>query len=315
MSEPVVLPEPAAEDWTFPRMAAGIDTLLRYGRSRGVSEDVLLLGLGLHVAELAQSEREVTAAQELRVVRNLRARLGEVGLRVGETYRPATFGAFGYAMVSSRTVVEAMRLALRFIDLSFAFAIPRAIIDGPEVLITLAGADLPADVRRFLVERDAAAVRTVLDGLVPGGVGARLSLTEAGAEIRFAVTELDRPLPERSAEALELAEAMCREVVGPRRARVGFTQDVRVLIAQRLRDGAPMPEVAAALGYSERTLRRRLQLEGVGYQLLLDEVRSSLAAALSVGRATVPLDDVADRLGYGSASAYVHARARWATHR
>ncbi len=307
-----VLPSPAADDWGFPRSGAGIGVLVRFARTRGLSDDRILRGTGLQAAELASADREVTAAQELRVVRNLRAVLGEVGLTVGRIYRPSTFGPFGYAIVASSTVLEAMSTALRFIDLSYAFAIPRASTDGALVTVTLDGSDLPADVRRFLLERDAAAVHTVLEGLVPGGVGGVLRLDDERAEITFAATELARPLPERSAQAMELAEAMCRDVVDVRRARVGFAQDVRVLITQRLREGAPMPEVAAALGYTERTLRRRLSTEGVGYQVLLDEVRSSMAAALTAGRATMPLADLAEQLGYSTAAAYLHARARWA---
>ncbi|MGA8256404.1 MAG: AraC family transcriptional regulator ligand-binding domain-containing protein, partial [Nocardioides sp.] len=303
MTGAVSLPEPAADDWGFPRAVAGINALVSFGRARGVGADRLLSGTGLVPAELAESGQEVIAAQEMRVVRNLRAVLGEVGLSVGETYRPATFGAFGYAMLASHTVLEAMQTALRFIDLSFAFAIPRAELLADEVVVSLDATTLPPDVRRFLLERDASAVRTVLDGLVPGGVGARLQMQQDRAEIRFDAVELKRPLAERSADTLALAEAMCRDVVGRRRARDGFAQDVRVLITQRLPRGAAMAEVASALGYTERTLRRRLQVEGVGYQVLLDEVRSSMAAALTSGLATMPVAELAARLGYGSAPA------------
>jgi len=73
-----------------------------------------------------------------------------------------------------------------------------------------------------------------------------------------------------------------------------------------------MPEVAAALGYTERTLRRRLRAEGVGYQELLDEVRSSLADELSRGR-SMPVAELAGHLGHAGASAHLHARARWQT--
>ena len=72
-----------------------------------------------------------------------------------------------------------------------------------------------------------------------------------------------------------------------------------------------MPDVAASLGWTERTLRRRLADEGVGYRELVDEVRSSVAAALTARPATLPLADLAERLGYGSAAAYLHARTRW----
>ncbi len=311
--------DPAAEHWDFPRSSTGIAVLLRFAEEAGLSTQRVLVGTGLHTEDLLEREREVTAAQELRVVRTLHHLLGEVGAAVGERYEAATFGAFGYAVLSSRTVLDAMAFAVRFIDLSHAFALPRAEVVEDQVVISLAGSGLPADVGRFLVERDAVAVHRVLESLVPGGVGAVLTWGAAGepvgrpgvATICFAADQLDRPLPERSRQRQELAAQVCLDIVDVRRARSGLSQDVRILITQRLERGAPMGEVAAALALSERTLRRRLRAEGVGYQELLDEVRSSLAAALLGGRATMPVAAVATRLGYADAAALAHARARW----
>lgn len=306
--------DPAADDWGFPRSAAGIEVLLHYAAARGLPPDQALRGTGLVPSALVPSVSgagEVTAAQELRVVRTLRHSFGEVGVEVGERYEAATFGAFGFALLASRTVLDAMTVAVRFIDLSHAFALPRAEVVDDRVVVHIDGGDLPHDVRRFLVERDASAVRVVLDSLVPGGVGASLAWTDGGARLEFGADQLDRPLPQRSPERLALAAQMCDDIVGARRARAGLTQDVRVLITQLLDRGAPMGEAAAALAMTERTLRRRLAAEGVGYQDLLDEVRSSMAEALLAGRATMPLADVAARLGYSSAAALGHARKRW----
>lgn len=308
----VVRLDPAAEHWDFPRSSTGITVLLRFAEDAGLTPRRALVGTGLHADDLLGREREVTAAQELRVVRTLHHLLGEVGAAVGERYEAATFRAFGYAILASRTVLDAMSFAVRFIDLSHAFALPRAEVVGDQVVVSLSGEGLPADVRRFLVERDAVAVHRVLESLVPGGVGAVLTWDQPwGATIRFAADQLDRPLPERSPQHQALAAQVCTDIVDVRRARSGLAKDVRVLITQRLERGAPMGEVAAALALSERTLRRRLRSEGVGYQELLDEVRSSLAAALLGGLATMPVAAVATRLGYADAAALAHARARW----
>ncbi len=313
---PVIRLDPAANRWDFPRAPTGLRVLIDFAEASGMSAQRTLAGTGLRPADVTRLETtgaEVTAAQELRVVRTLHRALGEVGTAVGERYDAATFGAFGFALLASRTVLDAMVFALRFIDLSHAFTLPHAEVDADEVMIRVDGPDLPADVRRFLVERDAVAVHRVLESLVPGGVGATLtwSSTREVATICFAADQLDRPLPERSPERLSLAAQLCASAVDARRERSGLAREVRVLIAQRLTHGAPMSEVAAALAISERTLRRQLRDEGVGYRELLDEVRSALAATLLDGRATMPLEAVAARLGYADAVAFAHARARW----
>ncbi len=308
------LPAPAADGWGFPRSAAGTALLVDYAGTRGIGAARALLGTGLTPASLAGLVRgggEVTAAQELRVVRTLHRLLGEVGAEIGERYQASTFGAFGYAMLSSRTVFDAIAVALRLIDLSFAFAIPRASLAGDRVHVSVDGGALPSDVRRLLVERDTTAMVTVLEAMVPGGVGARVTWTPDAAGIDFGADQLDRPLPQRSAERLALADRMCTEVVDARRARRGLAQDVRVLITQRLPEGAPMRDVADALAVGERTLRRQLAGEDVSYQELLDEVRSSLALALLDGRATMPVAEVARRLGYAESASFIRAFRRW----
>lgn len=305
-----MLGDPAATDWSFPRAAAGVDLLVRYAVARGVAPEHAMAGTGLASGGGAPG-RMVTAEQELTVVRNLRRLLGEVGADIGRTYRPESFGAFGFAMLASRTVLDAMDVALRFIDLSYAFAIPRVEVRGDQVVVRVDGAPLPADVRHFLVARDATAVHTILDGLVPGGVGGRLEVGKESAVLTFGVAELDRPLARDHPEAREQAAAICAELVADRRQLTGLAQDVRVLIAQRLPGGAGAAGVAAALGMSERTLRRRLATEGRSFQRLLDDVRESLALAMLAGPGTLPVEEVAVRLGYAGATSFIHAHRRW----
>jgi AraC-like DNA-binding protein len=297
----------AVRDWDFPRAARGVVLLVEHARGRGLSDDLVLAGSGLTASDLLVAT-EVTAAQELRVVRNLRARLGEVGTEVGRRYRASTFGVLGYALLASRTVHEAMNVALRFLDLSNTFAIPRAELDGPRVRIVVDGTGLPADVRRFLVERDTAAIRAVLAELA----GLSISATRSGdvRVLTFDVADLARPLSHSDPAALETSEAVCLEVVGRRRERTGIAGQVRVLVTQQLTGGAPMAAVADRLGVSERTLRRRLAADGTSYQRLLDEVRASLADEL-IGTGRLSVEEIAVRLGYAEASSFIAAHRRW----
>lgn len=252
-----MLESPATPDWEFPRSVAGVARMVAHAAARGVPPRSALAGTGLGPADL-EREGTVTAAQELGVVRNLRRLLGDVAAAdVGRGYRPETFGALGFALVASRTVLDAMNVALRFNDLTYAFCRLGGEVADDLVRVSVDGTDLPPDVRDFLVTRDMVAVRTVLDGLVPGGVGGRVRTDGARAVLEFHARELARPLPPREGAAPGLAEQLCRDLVEPRRDRGGVSRDVRVLITQRLPDGAPMAEVAGALGWTERTLRRR----------------------------------------------------------
>ena len=304
----VTFADAAVRDWGFPRAAVGVALLVEHAAARGMPAARALAGSGLTAAELGAGV-EVTAAQELRVVRNLRAALGEVGTEVGRRYRAATFGILGYALLASPTLLDAMNVALRFLDLSNTFALPRAELDDGRVRVVVDGSSLPADVRRFLVDRDAAAIRAVLDELAPGVVPASSATADARV-LTLAVADLGRPLARSDPRALELGVRVCREVVDRRRARAGTAGETRVVITQRLAGGAPMPHVAAALGLTERTLRRRLVAEGTTYRRLVDEVRQSLAEEL-LATARLSVAEVAVRLGYAEASSFILAHRRW----
>jgi len=328
----VHLEPPAAHDWNFARSMSGLSLLADIGIEQGVDLRVMLQGTGLSAADLRDHEREVLAEQELRVVRNLVGAAPSVtGVAVGARYHLTTFGIFGFALMSSRTVLDAMNIALRFIDLSHTFSMPHVSVDGGQAVVQLEATRVPADLRRFLVERDLVATTRVLGELRPDGVPlawVELEFAEPesvaehvaalGVLPRFAAPRnafafdarlLGEPLPLANPQAVAMSEEMCRDMVS-RRRRTGFTQQVRVQVAQQVGRGAVMEEVASALGLSTRTLRRRLAAEDATYQGVLHEVRQSLAERmLATGRLTV--EDVAQRLGYAEASSFIHAFKRW----
>lgn len=281
----------------LPRLPDAITHLVAYAGAHGLPPGAALAGTGLSTTTV-----EVTAAQERRVLRNLMAHLGPAGgAALGRSYRLRTYGALGYAILASPTLAEAVALALRFFDQSHAFVSPGVTLAGPEVVVDLDARAVPRDLRGFVLDRDAEAIRAALGELLPG-----TPVVRDGARLSFPAHHLARPLPGADAE---LCAELGVTIVDRRRVRTGVAGDTRVVILQHLPDGAPMPAVAATLGASERTLRRQLAAAGTTYRVLLDEVRSSLAEALLArGLGT---GEISSRLGYAEPAAYCHARRRW----
>ncbi len=325
---------PATRTWDFPRRVGSIALLVAAGADEGVPVATLLRGSGLGTRDLEDHQREVTAQQELRVVRNLVTAAPHLsGARVGVRYHVSTFGPLGFALLSSPTMGAAANLAFRFLDLSFAFCVFSARIEGDVAVVALDDRDLPADVGRFLVERDLSAIWTVLREIAGGsprlssvdlpypaadveghraafGVRPRWDAPGGRAELRIDAAWMGHPLPQANPHALALAEALCRDLVATRRSRTGVVEQVRILVAQRLGDGAPMGEVATALGLSERSLRRRLAEAGTSYRAVLDEVRRGVAEDL-LGDRGLKVDDIARQLGYAEATSFGAAYRRW----
>ncbi|TNC24639.1 AraC family transcriptional regulator [Amycolatopsis alkalitolerans] len=326
------LAEPVVRHWDFPRGIASVRLLTRFAGERGLGMDEVLAGSGLTPARLQDSAAEVEARQELGVVRNLAAALPDAGLALGREYHAATFGIFGFAFLSSPTVRDAVNLAFRYLDLSFAFSMPRAVVAGDRVQMELDDTALPDDVARFLVERDLAAIHTMLAELLPTPVpllslnlrypepstveeytaifGVRPRFAQPGNVGTFDATFLDAPLPLANPQTVALCESQCRTLVSQRRSRAGIADEVRARLTRFGALAGGMPAVARELGMSTRTLRRKLDESGTSFRTLLDEVRMALAEEMLTTGA-LSIEDVAIRLGYAEASSFIHAFKRW----
>jgi AraC-like DNA-binding protein len=317
------------------RSPASALLLARLAEEQGVAADVVLDGTRLSLDALRAPSAEVTGRQELTVLRNLVRACGdrpELALEAGTRYHLTTYGIWGFALASSRTVRDALSVGARFVDLSFTFCDVEIEEVGGELRVCLDEAALPADVRDFVVTRDLAGLRTILTELVSSGLPLRaLELRCAapadvrrhvevfgvrpvfGAERNTAVLDaalLDLPLPQADELTAAMTEAQCRDLLDRRTARAGVAGQVRDAL---LRSPADMPDiaaVAAGLAVSGRTLRRRLAAEGTSFRSLADEVRGALAEEL-LTTGSLSVEEVGRRLGYAEPASFTHAFSRW----
>ena len=330
--------------WDHPRSAVSALLLTRLGEEEGVAASTLLRGTGLRLADLEDPATEVSARQELDVIAHLVDAVGDdsgLGLVAGTRYHLTAYGLWGFMLLSSPTPRSAVDVALRYTELTFAFARVEARQRGDEMQLVISADDLPAGplsapVRRFVVEREAAAIRTLVREAFsatfaprrvtftfppprPPGGRARRDHDILGVEpawdadetlVAFDASALDEPMPQANAHAAAIALDQCRAMLQRRRARAGTSGQVRDVLVDRLSDPPDAEDAADTLGLGVRTLQRRLADEGTTYRALLDEVREQLAAELLVsGGLTVT--EVARRLGYVEVSSFSQAFRRW----
>ena len=84
-----------------------------------------------------------------------------LGLTAGKRYHASTHGMMGFAVLSSRSVREALEVGIRYFRLSFTFTDMRLEPVGDDLRVVLDDSETPSDVRPFLTERDVAAVGTM----------------------------------------------------------------------------------------------------------------------------------------------------------
>lgn len=92
-------------------------------------------------------------------------------------------------------------------------------------------------------------------------------------------------------------------------------EDIRRRLRERLRHGEPgdwpsLEDVAASLGLTAPTLRRRLWEEDASYSAIRDGLRRDAAIA-ALERGELSLQDLAQRLGFSEASAFHRAFKKW----
>jgi AraC-like DNA-binding protein len=321
--------------WDTKRGTASAALLMAYGSDLGVSPRRCLAGTGLSPLVLEDPTAEIRAGQELAIVANLVSALGDtpgLGLEVGLRYGLQTYGIFGFAVLSSSTLREAILVAERFRELAYALVDVHSEIGDGEVRIRLDAGATPPAVRRFAIERDAAAITLMqrelfaepvplsavtLTGAAPADVGpyerAFGVVPQFGARDNTLVLDaglLDRALPRASEFAAAQCQAQCQVLMDRRRRRVGVSGQVREKLLADPRQMGGQEQVAAALNISVRTLRRRLADEQTSFRALVTETRMLLAQEL-LATGELSIEGVADRLGYSEASSFVHAFTRW----
>lgn len=317
------------------RSTASVALLCQFGEENGLARAACLRGTGLQEPQLTDPMAEISAAQELQLVRNLVAHLGSgpgPGMLVGQRYHLTSYGIWGFGLVSSPSLRSAVELGITYLDLTFAFTRVWLEESDGEARLRLDGSHLPEDVRIFLLERDAAAIatlqRALFDQPLPQrrvtfrhGAPANLLpyqqcftvMPEFGAPLdmaAFDATLLDLPLPQANSHTRRLCEMQCRELLARRRSRAGVAGQVR---EQLLADPTHMPDmeqVAAALHMSSRTLRRQLANQDTSFRALVDEVRQALAEEM-LRAGGFGTEEIAARLGYAEVASFIHAFRRW----
>lgn len=314
--------------------ATGVRILLAIGKEQGIAPAEGLAGSGLTQSRLAEPDAVVRARQEVQVARNLIIRLGPafpLGLEAGMRSHPVTLGIWGFALLASATVREALQVGLRHLDLTSVFC--RIVQQEAAGRLALIGEDddLPPDVRAFLVERDGTMVYRLLRDMTgtlpdlppiefkcPAPPYAQRFIEVLGRAPLFDQERncvsvpnslLDSRLPQADPVTLQACESECRRLVEAYRAREGFSGRVRDALLRQPGQIPAMDALAADLGIGVRSLRRRLAEEGTTFDALRDELRMALASEL-LSRTTLSAEEIAERLGYAELSCFSRAFKR-----
>jgi len=327
---------PAVPTVNLASIVYGLDNYLR---ERGAEPRALLARAELAAEDLTDPERRVPLIRFLKLLEICADELGDphFGLRFGTQYDPRHAGVVGNVALASHTVRAALQTIRRYLPTMVDSAVYGLDVEGgtayaysyyvDPLMMTYRqknewGVAFVCNViRHGLGEPDWAPSEVLLPQLPaesPAERRERLGLLRAKvrgghawAGIRFDAAVLDRPM--KTADAM--LERLMQHYGDLRLAGLETERDeldrLRRSIAQLVVEGdSSVEHLAQSLGWSVRTLQRRLSARGVRYSDLLGQVRKTLALNL-LENPSLGIAQIAYCLGYSEVSTFNHAFRRW----
>lgn len=310
-----------------------ISTLLQVLEPYDVTREQLLRNTGVEGTD-ASATINLTAGQLDSACTNALSLSNDaqLGLKFGSQISIASQGIFGYALMTSATIGDALNLLVRYnrvILPSIGIELQR---HDMELELWVKAAHLPQALQRFYTEVLYAAIinsGSILLGRQTAIINLQLGYSAPedldgyhavfGSELRFDgvhsamffdYASLDSAISTSNPIARDIFKRECdRLVSGDSRGGMVGERVQQVL----LQSGSEFPtsaEVAKLLHMSESTLQRHLAKEGSRFQQLLDQVRYRLAQEYLEGT-NLPVAEIALLLGFSDAANFRRSFRRW----
>ena len=294
-------------------------------------------GLALSRAQLADPALRVSYRQASCFVRRALGALDvpDAGLRIGRKGTIGGFGLLGLAMMTSRTLGEAMFAGIAhhkvcgcLLDLGFEplgereVALVARPLFGDVELQPFFCEELFAScltIARELVGPDLRPLRIELAYPAPAYAAHYASVFDC--EARFGAAQnrllidtrwLAHPLPGYNPLTAKQALALCAQQLTPDggEPHQEIVAAVERLLRSRLRQQPKLNEVARTLNLSERSLRRKLAESGRIFREIHDRVRAERALQL-LQAGTLSVSEIGSEVGFSDPREFRRAFKRW----
>lgn len=307
---------------------------------RKLGEDVtpVLARHGIDLGHVDPSAH-IDRALELRIYVEIAAVLEDplAGLRAGTNVGIGSYGPFVMLVMTCENAWEAFRTGVQYQQLTYLYGTLRLEPGAHTSTLVLAPLPLPPRAFRFRVDGEVAGTwKLVRDLQTTFGFNlaaesidmpyakppeARAYEEQFGCPVHWGASEarfhirnqyLHLRFPTADANAHRFYRAQCDRLLAELNAESASpAARVREHLGLFSGDFPVAADVAAALGTSERTLRRKLGEEGTSFRALLDEIRYAKAQQLLAGTSQ-SVEAIALQLGYAEAASFIHAFRRWA---
>ncbi|WLG84866.1 AraC family transcriptional regulator [Pseudomonas cucumis] len=309
-----------------------VSLVLNTFKAEGLSSEALLAGSGISAADLSRADTRITTNQEMLVCANAVALRRDIGLELGRRMHVSSYGLLGYALLTSATLGDALRLALHYpalLGTLFELSLEE---DGERIWLTAGDYRENPALAPFNVEFCLVSMKVTCEDLLGHPLpllGARfdypapdyqaryterfdcpLQFDAASNGFAFDKRWLEQPLPLADAITHQAMAERCRKQNTEFTGRQAWLGRIRQLLAAQLNAAPGLDGLAEQLNCSARTLRRHLKELGCSYQELLDELRFEQAKRM-LCEDQLPIYRIAEALGFSETASFRHAFVRW----
>jgi len=299
--------------------------------------DTLLKKHGL-TSESLDPTAYIDIATELAILHDLVDFIpsANAGISVGATFSLAGYGPLGMLLMSCETPFQATQIGVRYQKLTYLYGELSLKIFSDTSALCYLPQQLPEKVQRFIIDRDISGTYRLIEDLraythlniglseiwlpypKPNNVETiekRYScpIIYGQPEARFYMSneDLQHFFPSANKAAARLYASQCDELL---ERILGGDDQLSPVVKSHLslfHNSYPNAiQVADTLGFSERTLRRKLKSEGTSFQAITDQTKYEKAQQyLKQGKDSI--EDIAIKLGYKEAASFIRAFQRW----
>lgn len=311
-----------------------VNLLIRLLQVEGVTAESVLSGSGLSLEQVSDQATLISFRQKLAIFQNVLqlTKRPSIGLYAGSHARFSDFGMFGYAVISSATLGDAIELGFKYLKLAGPVLRKCVTVEGDNGLFE--GFDVIdlGDLLPFCTEFWFSSINALCSDamgrpFVSTGIklpykkpeyieeyekifNCPIEFNTAVIEWRFDASELSQPVPSANPITVNMCMKTCDDML----QLISQPSDIGQRISQILLESAGrfpgIEKISQEIGMSSRSLRRRLKELDTSYQKILDNTRQAIA--IEYLRTTeLTVEEIAIRTGFTEASNFRHAFRRW----
>ena len=319
--------------WSPIRLAYGLLPCITLLERENVDTDKLLERANIDRFGLLDPAYSISIDQEITFMRAAIERMSPRAwsLALAQQYRLRGFSVLGLAMQASTSALDMLKLVMRFPRLAWGFFDAQIHASGDQFRLEFLPQPRLGRSEGFLAERDFACALVLIREATQHTVSpVRISFRHPapddlrpyedffGCPVQFDAPRNEALIPQSIAlHPLPLADPrMCAFYMAQcERMSQSMEQPFQVqdAVRARLLDARPipdLPQLAASMFLSPRTLQRRLAAENARYSELLRDARRQRARQLLEGTAR-DMHSIAAELGFTDAVAFSHAFKSW----